>query len=70
MLWLARLAVIHAVEGDALFSLSERGIVSLTSKTGTNFAPLATGNDRYQKPGTKEWCDGMLEKIRKYTKMR
>lgn len=63
------MAVIHAVEGDALFSLSERGIVTLTPNVGTLFTPSPTGNDRYQKPGTKAWCDAMLEKIRKYARI-
>ena len=58
------LSVINAVEGDNVFSLSERGLVSLTSHTGTLFTPSATGKCRYQKPGTKEWCDMMLDKIR------
>lgn len=61
------MTLIQAVEGDAMFSLSERGIVSLTSKIGTSFTPSATGNHRYQKPGSKAWCDKMLEKIRSYT---
>ena len=61
------MTLIQAVEGDAMFSLSERGIVSLTSKIGTSFTPSATGNHRYQKPGSKAWCDEMLEKIRSYT---
>ena len=26
-------------------------------------------NNRYQKPGSKAWCDEMLEKIRKYNMM-
>ena len=59
------LAVINAVEGDGVFTLSERGVVTLTPKVGTIFTPSATGNDRYQKPGTKAWCQEMLEKIRK-----
>ena len=61
------MTLIQAVEGDAMFSLSERGIVSLTSKIGTSFTLSATGNHRYQKPGSKAWCDKMLEKIRSYT---
>lgn len=61
------MTLIQAVEGDAMFSLSERGIVSLTSKIGTCFTPSATGNHRYQKPGSKAWSDEMLEKIRSYT---
>ena len=55
---------------DALFTLSERGIVTLTDECGTDFAPLATGNHRYQKPGSKVWFDAMLEKIREYNRMR
>ena len=58
------LAVIHAVEGDDVFTLSERGLVALTAKTGTHFTPSATGYCRYQKPGTTAWCDMMLDKIR------
>ena len=64
------MVVIHAVEGDAMFTLSERGVVNLTEKIVTSFIPLATGNDRYQKPGSKAWCDEMLGIIRKYTKMK
>ena len=60
------MAVIHAVEGDDLFSLSEHGIVTLTSTIATVFTPSATGRHRYQKPGTPEWNDMMLEKIRAY----
>ena len=64
------LVVIHAVEGDAVFTLSERGIVTLTDKFVTVFTPSATGNERYQKPGSKEWNNAMLEKIRKYNMMK
>lgn len=59
------MVVIQAVEGDALFSLSERGIVTLTDQFCTAFMPLATGNARYQKPGSETWCHEMLERIRK-----
>ena len=59
------MVVIQAVEGDELFTLSERGIVTLTPNAGTIFTPSATGNHRYQKPGTQAWCQAMLEKIRK-----
>ena len=48
------------------FSLSEHGIVTLTSTIATVFTPSATGRHRYQKPGTPEWNDMMLEKIRAY----
>ena len=64
------LAVINAVEGDDLFVMSEPGVVTLTAKYGTSFAPSPTGNERYQKPGSRAWCDEMLEKIRKYTRMK
>ena len=64
------MTVIQAVEGDALFTLSERGIVTLTDECGTNFTPSPTGNDRYQKPGSKAWYDAMLEKIRTYNRIR
>ena len=62
------LAVIHAVEGDDVFSLSEHGIVTLTSYTGTLFTASVTGYCRYQKPGTIEWCSMILEKIRSSNK--
>ena len=64
------LAVIHAVEGDGQFTLSERGTVSLTSECATIFTPSAAGNYRYQLPGSAEWNATMLEKIRKYNTMR
>ncbi len=64
------LAVIQAVEGDAVFSLSEPGTVTLTEKFGTHFTPLPNGNDRYQKQGSKAWCDEMLLKIRKYNMIK
>ena len=58
------MTVIHAVEGEGLFALSERGTVILTDKAETLFTPSATGNCRYQLPGSKEWTAQMLEKIR------
>ena len=58
------MVVMNAVEGDGLFSLSERGIVSLTPACGTLFTLSPTGNDRYQKPGPPAWSDTMLQKIR------
>jgi len=63
------MAVIQAVEGDDLFTLSPRGSVSLTPQAETLFTPSATGNCRYQLPGTADWNDQMLEKIRRYNKM-
>ena len=58
------LTVIQAVEGDAMFSLSERGTVSLTPQLGIVFTPSATGNCRYQKPDSEVWVNAMLGKIR------
>lgn len=64
------MAVIHAVEGDSSFSLSKRGTVILTPQAETIFTPSATGNCRYQLPGNETWNAMMLEKIRKYNKMK
>ncbi len=61
------MAVIQAVEGDELFTLSGRGTVRLTPKAETIFTPSATGNCRYQLSGTAEWNAAMLEKIRHCT---
>ena len=64
------MTVIHAVEGDAMFTLSERGIVTLSVECKTSFAALATGSSRYQIPGSTAWCNAMLEKIRRFVKMK
>lgn len=56
--------VVQAVEGDALFTLSQRGTVRITDQAETIFTPSATGNCRYQLPGTEAWAAQMLEKIR------
>jgi len=61
--------VVQAVEGDALFSLSGRGTVQFTDQAKTIFTPSATGNVRYQLPGSEAWAAQMLEKIRRYNKM-
>jgi hypothetical protein len=61
--------VVQAVEGDALFSLSGRGTVILDDQAETIFTPSATGNVRYQLPGSEAWAAQMLEKIRRYNKM-
>ena len=61
--------VVQAVEGDALFSLSGRGTVTLTDQAETIFTSSATGNVRYQLPGSETWAAQMLEKIRRYNKM-
>ena len=59
------LTVIHAVEGNDLFTLSQPGIVTLTPQAETIFTADPNGNSRYQIPGTAEWNEMMLEKIRK-----
>lgn len=64
------LPVVQAVAGDALFSLSERGTVTLNDLAETFFTPSATGNCRYQFPGTQAWSAQMLEKIRQVNKHR
>ncbi|MBQ7634139.1 MAG: nucleoside hydrolase [Bacteroidaceae bacterium] len=64
------MVIIHAVEGDASFYLSERGTVTLTPEAQTIFTPSATGNCRYQLPGNEMWNALMLEKIRNYNKMK
>ena len=69
MMW-DPMAVIQAVEGDDLFTLSGRGTVSLTPQAETIFTPSSTGNCRYQLPGTADWSIAMLEKIRQYNKMK
>ena len=58
------LAVINAVEGDDLYTLSERGWVELTPKGETIFTPDPKGNARYQFPGDEEWCDTILKYLR------
>lgn len=62
------MCVIQTVEGDALFSLSERGTISITPQALTIFTPSATGNMRYQLPGNAQWATMMLEKIRTMNK--
>ena len=62
--YLDPMAIIQAVEGDGLFTLSGRGTVSLTPQAETVFTPSATGNCRYQLAGTADWNATMLEKIR------
>ena len=62
------MTTIQAVEGDALFSLSERGTVTLTDQAETIFAPSVIGNCRYQLPGSPDWNAAMLEKIRNCNK--
>lgn len=63
------MAVINAVESDSLFSLSERGLVSILPNGETPFSPSPTGNCRYQMPGGDAWAVAMLEKIRTVNKI-
>ena len=57
-------AVIHAVEGDGFYKLSERGWVTLTPNGETLFKADPKGNARYQYPGDAVWCDMVLKYIR------
>ena len=63
------MSVVQAVEGDALFSLSERGTVVLDDLAETIFTSSATGNVRYQLPGSEAWAAQMLGKIRNANKL-
>ena len=63
------LAVIHAVEGDDAFILSQRGTVTLTKNAETLFNPSPNGNSRYQIAGSKEWAKEKLDLIRQLTMM-
>ena len=60
---------IQAVEGDDLFTLSERGTVTVTLECATIFTPSATGNCRYQIAGDDAWAAAMLEKVRSFNKI-
>ena len=62
--------VIQAVEGSDFFALSMRGTVELSQNCAMLFTPSATGNCRYQIPGSQTWSSQMLEHIRKYNKIR
>ena len=57
-------AIIHAVEGNDFYKLSERGWVTLTPNAETIFTPDPKGNARYQFPGDAVWCDMVLKYIR------
>ena len=63
------MVVINAVEGDSLFSLSERGNVTILPDAETPFTPSSTGNCRYQLPGDSAWAAAMFEKIRTVNKI-
>ena len=60
------MTVIHALEGDALFNISGRGTATITPNAETIFTPSASGNCRYQKPGTAEWNSVILQMIRSF----
>ena len=62
------LPTIQAVEGDHLFTLSERGTLTVTPECITIFTPSATGHFRYQLPRDTTWSAAMLEKIRTFNK--
>ena len=64
------LTVIQAIEGDSLFTMSERGTVTVTDGAETFFNPSPTGYCRYQLPGTEQWNEEMLERIRNVNKQQ
>ena len=68
MMW-DPLIVINAVEGDSLFTLTERGTVVLNDDGTVIFTPSATGNSCFQMPGDDAWRSTMLEKIRNVNKI-
>lgn len=61
------MAVFHAVLGDELFALSERGSMELTPNAETIFTANPNGNFRYQLPRDTAWANAMLEGIRHTT---
>ena len=63
------LPTIQAVEGDDLFTLSERGTLTVTPECATIFTPSATGHFRYQLTVNATWSATMLEKIRSFNKI-
>ncbi len=68
MMW-DPLTVINAVEGDDLFTLTERGTVVLNDDGTVIFTPSATGNSCFQMPGDDAWRSAMLEIIRNVNKI-
>jgi len=54
-----QMALIPICDGDELYTMSERGIVTLSEKGETTFTATPTGNARYQLPGTDEWAQMM-----------
>ena len=63
------LTVIQAIEGDAAFLLSERGIVSIDSNSVTTFTSSPYGNCRYQLLGDSAWVAAKLEYIRNMNRL-
>ena len=63
------MAVLNAVEGDRLFSLSPRGTVTFTDQAETIFTPSPTGNIRYHLPGDAAWNAAILERIRTFNRI-
>ena len=61
---------VQAVEGDNLFTLSERGALTVTPECATIFTPTATGYFRYQIAGDTAWSAAMLDKIRTFNKIQ
>jgi hypothetical protein len=49
-----------------VFSVSERGTVSITPEAVTHFTLSSTGHSRYQLPGDAAWGVEMLQKIRNF----
>ena len=68
MMW-DPLTVINAVEGDDLFTLTERGTVVLNDDGTVIFTPSGSGNSRFQMPGDDAWRSAMLEIIRNVNKI-
>ena len=60
---------VQAVEGDELFTLSERGNLTVTPECATIFTASAARYFRYQMPGDAAWAAAMLEKIRMFNKI-
>jgi len=63
------MATFNAIQGDSLFSFSERGKVSLSEDGVTTFTEDPDGNERYQLPGDSAWNSAMLQTIREQTLM-
>ena len=62
------LTVINAVEGNSLFTFSERGLVTVSDKGETFFTPSPTGNVRYHLTRDAAWDADMLKYIRTFNR--